>query len=355
MKRKLSVKSFILGMVAMALICSYIGPALADNLEVLLNAINIRVNGVQVARTGESMTLSNGDEVPFSIVYQGTTYLPLARLADITGMDAVWEPATGSAVLKDKPAPVPSPAPGGALDMSSSEAFIRDAAEKYSITLTDGNGYLSGPEGRGMMEEIDRGLALFSPAFIQTLASAYADYGARFILQLDRPSREEYGYIEWDGDLTISLRYDRDPEYNGITASVLAHELGHAVHYIVEEAIGEQRSEREIGAFNGRFSYAGNRYARVWNASTHGTTFAYDYSLYDYYEDVATIFELLVREPGEMRARLSDPRNKPLRDKTEYIRDMTYRHISPECAAVFAPLGAARAVSPDGSAPLKAA
>ena len=224
------------------------------------------------------------------------------------------------------------------LDMSSRQAFINDVRKSYHINISDRYGYLSGNTGRRHMRELNKCLSLFSPDFIKKLVAAYAEYDSRFIIRLERPSEDDAGYAKWDGDFTIGLHYDKDPDLNGITAGTLAHELGHAIHFMAEEEIGERRSEREMKSFNGRFSYAGSRYERVWNERSHGTTFAYDYAMYDYYEDIACIFEMLVSDPEGMKSRLLNPRNRPLFLKTRYIRDMAYKYISDECSAVFAPL-----------------
>ncbi|MCL2030543.1 MAG: CAP domain-containing protein [Oscillospiraceae bacterium] len=165
MKRNFSTMSFILGMVVMALIISCVVPALAltATLDVRLNEINIRLNGAQIAGAGESMTLDNGDVVPFSIVYQGTTYLPLGRLASLLDLNVSWDSATASAVLTDASSPTPEPkdtptlteeefarevlrltnlerAKAGLSPLSGDDALLNDAARvraREIITLFD--------------------------------------------------------------------------------------------------------------------------------------------------------------------------------------------------------------------------
>ena len=53
------------------------GLSAMQNIDVSMNAINISVEGVQKAQIGESYKLENGDKVPYSISYKGTTYLPI--------------------------------------------------------------------------------------------------------------------------------------------------------------------------------------------------------------------------------------------------------------------------------------
>jgi len=224
------------------------------------------------------------------------------------------------------------------LDMSSSAAFIADVMYVYEITLLDKAGFLSGEDGDFLMGEICHALSLFSPEFIRALVAEYREHRANFIIKLDVPSRTEFGITEWQRNLTITLHYDKEPDENGITAGVLAHEMAHAVHFIIEEYIGEERSELELRAFNGDFDYVGRNYESVWNPDIHGFYFAYDYSMADYYEDFATIVEMLIADPEEMLARFNDAQHEALILKTIYLRDIIYSYLSDACSDVFTPL-----------------
>ena len=225
------------------------------------------------------------------------------------------------------------------LDMSSAEAFIADVEYTYEVKLLDKFGFLSGSSGDSMMRELDKALSIFTPKFVRALVTEYKEYGSSFTISLEDYSSTEYGMTSWDEDLTISLHYDSDPEECGITAAVLAHELAHAAHFIIEEHIGETRSMLELRFFNGVHGYVEDDYEYVWIPDVHALYFAYDYGMYDYYEDFATIIELLVAFPGEMVDRLSDHRHEALAKKTTYLRDIMNSHISD--SNVFAPLNVA--------------
>ena len=146
------------------------------------------------------------------------------------------------------------------LDMSSAEAFVRDVSGVYSITLVDSHGYLSGADGRRLMEDICKCLSRFSPKFINRIAELYAEYGSRIILRLDDPQSKDSGYVEWKTDLTISMRYNPDPKKNRVSCAVLAHELGHAVHFLINDAVGKQKVEGDLKALNGSYAYLGSQY-----------------------------------------------------------------------------------------------
>jgi len=236
------------------------------------------------------------------------------------------------------------------LDMFSAEAFIADVNATYNIFLKDHLDHLSSHLGRGMMLELGYALSLFSPTFIRELVAEYEKHDASFIVELGDHNDFEYGITTWRRNLTIVLYHDRNPNRSGITAAVLTHELAHAAHFIIEEYIGEERSEREMTSFNGKLQYVEDMYDEVWRPDYHSFYFAYDYGMYDYYEDIATIMEWLVAEPDDMFERLSDHNYEALFGKAVYIRDIMYYYISDECSALFMPLYRAEEYREDAAA-----
>ena len=102
MKKFEKLKAFVLGVVITLLITTTISPVFAATIETVFNAINIKINGEQAASIGESYILDNGDEVPFSILYKGTTYLPLRKIAELYGKDVHYDDNTKTASINDK-------------------------------------------------------------------------------------------------------------------------------------------------------------------------------------------------------------------------------------------------------------
>ncbi|MDR1330003.1 MAG: copper amine oxidase N-terminal domain-containing protein [Oscillospiraceae bacterium] len=92
-----------------ALLLSSALPVLAAQIEAAFNIVNIVVDGKSVAKTGESYKLADGSEVPYSIAYKGTTYLPLKKLGEILGFDASWDEKTSTANVssEDRPGAIP--------------------------------------------------------------------------------------------------------------------------------------------------------------------------------------------------------------------------------------------------------
>lgn len=100
MKRLQVLKGFICGFLAAIVLLISI-PALAASIDVIFNPLNIVINGVKAASKGENYTLANGNEVPFSIVYKGTTYLPLRKLSELMGKELKLDSTTDTVYLND--------------------------------------------------------------------------------------------------------------------------------------------------------------------------------------------------------------------------------------------------------------
>lgn len=87
-------KGFIFGMVTMLVIFLLIPSSLAvgihEQIQVLLNQVNVQVDGQSVGQKGDKILLDNGSEVPFSILYEGTTYMPVRRLSEVLGLKVGW-------------------------------------------------------------------------------------------------------------------------------------------------------------------------------------------------------------------------------------------------------------------------
>ncbi|MDR1693044.1 MAG: CAP domain-containing protein [Oscillospiraceae bacterium] len=101
--KKVHLPSLLLGLSAAALFFTVTAPAKAEGQPITVNGINIRANGADIAKEGEPLRLTNGAEVPFSIGYNGTNYLPIGKMAELFGISAVWDGPTRTAVLGEEP------------------------------------------------------------------------------------------------------------------------------------------------------------------------------------------------------------------------------------------------------------
>jgi len=98
------VRGYLVGLLSAFIIFSSISVFAGDGLSMIsvaLNKINISINGNQVAKVGDTYTLANGKKVPFSILYEGTTYLPMRKLGELAGKNVKWYGETNTAGLND--------------------------------------------------------------------------------------------------------------------------------------------------------------------------------------------------------------------------------------------------------------
>jgi len=96
MKKHLT--GFLLGICATVLAMTLVVPAFADG-EFDFNRVIISVNGEQKAGLTENYTLDDGTQVPFSILYQQTTYMPMRKLSELMGFVINWNGNTNTVEL----------------------------------------------------------------------------------------------------------------------------------------------------------------------------------------------------------------------------------------------------------------
>lgn len=73
-----------------------------ESLHVVNNSVNITVDMEKIARIGDTYELSNGTAVPFSILYEGTTYLPVRKLSEIFGIGIGYDADTRTVLIDTK-------------------------------------------------------------------------------------------------------------------------------------------------------------------------------------------------------------------------------------------------------------
>ena len=106
MKRKLKdLKCICIGLV-IGIIITSTTPVIADSIQqkidVIINNVNIKINDETLANKNDNYTLANGQKIPYSILYKGTTYLPMRVVAESVGKDVSWDNATSTASINDK-------------------------------------------------------------------------------------------------------------------------------------------------------------------------------------------------------------------------------------------------------------
>lgn len=82
------IKGFISGAAAVALISAM--PAVAQNIDAYFNTVRINVDGVDAIQWNDEIELSDGTTAPTSIIYNGTTYLPMRKLSELFCKTVYW-------------------------------------------------------------------------------------------------------------------------------------------------------------------------------------------------------------------------------------------------------------------------
>ena len=86
---KKTIKGFVLGLIIATLLMSTVfGAGVKKTIEVAFNSINLTVNGNKV----------DAD----TILYQGTTYVPLRAVGEMLGKNVGWDGDTNTASINDK-------------------------------------------------------------------------------------------------------------------------------------------------------------------------------------------------------------------------------------------------------------
>lgn len=99
---KNTIKGIIIGIIiSTVLLSSVFAASNSVTISAVLNNIAISINGENKAKPGEMYTLASGIQVPYSINYQGTTYLPLRKVAELLGKNVEYIAGSNTASITD--------------------------------------------------------------------------------------------------------------------------------------------------------------------------------------------------------------------------------------------------------------
>lgn len=123
-------------------------PFALNGAEFLFNKLRININGVDCVQWGEEIKLDNGNVVPYSILYKGTTYLPLRKIGEFNNKKVCWNGDTNTAALVDAP---------------SQENILTEKADKngnlwtyYTFSTRENEKYLGVKETKRGFERVYR-------------------------------------------------------------------------------------------------------------------------------------------------------------------------------------------------------
>lgn len=129
--KKTNLRAFCAGALTTVALLGCVSGALAASASgnVSFNSVNLSMAGEAIFSKRQNLELASGEEVPSSIVYTdstggGTTYLPLAYIAQLLDVPVSWHAATGTVVIN-----------GGNVVVNT-DVILQDLAEKW---LVDGD------------------------------------------------------------------------------------------------------------------------------------------------------------------------------------------------------------------------
>lgn len=174
MKRFEKSKGFLAGMLVMLFICITIVPAAAAGIELVVNKMNLRINHTVEAEIGGNYERGDGGSVPSTILYEGTTYIPIRMFGEIYGQDVYYGENTKTAYLFD------------IIDQANFQCdiMILEGAENFR----DIGGYI-GTDGKAVNKGVflrSAGLTKLTDADIKAITDKYD-----ISLDLDFRSEEE--------------------------------------------------------------------------------------------------------------------------------------------------------------------
>lgn len=106
------IKGIITGIAISAVIAAI--PVLAQQTDMLFNTVRININGIDRIQWDENLTLSDGTTAPTSILYHGTTYLPVRRVSELLEKDVYWNGDSNTVTITN----------------SSSQTYVEPLVEK---------------------------------------------------------------------------------------------------------------------------------------------------------------------------------------------------------------------------------
>ena len=158
--------------------------AFATVVSASFNKINIEVDGGLKAVSGEYFVRTTGD-VPYSILYMGTTYLPLAKVCEFVGKDVSWDGNTRTVTISNPSGPVDGAPDSTAEPKDHQDVSIDCVFDSLNIVV---NGQTFARPGT----QFDRGAGMMVPYSLLYRGTTYLPLAA--VCQIVGKD------ISWDGE-----------------------------------------------------------------------------------------------------------------------------------------------------------
>ncbi len=241
------MKNFIKGMITGLLLGSIIVsvPILAENIDVLFNTVRININGMDEIQWNNEIELANGSTVPSSILYNGTTYLPIRKISECMNNEVYWNGDTNTVSITRQKQNIKT--------ITEKPDSYGHLWEYYTFTDEKGNHYIGAKDDT---RKYDRVYLIAGDSIRITENEIY-------FVRL-------YGGSYWFGQLT-KLSFANDPNTQDGTE---IKKLELKSPYGAEEWF-YGHLEKDCVIFDGDYLYYACNFQS--NASPHGQLIAYNY------------------------------------------------------------------------------
>ncbi len=223
-------------------------------------------------------------------------------------------PDGNNGIANPSVSPVPVPVVSGAAKTAA------EFTSKYGVTFTDPNNLYKNAKYSDMM---DRVMSSYSPKLISAMAAIFKKNGMNMVVEI-RNATAESKREGLDGEAFTDGKQAKFVIYapSGMTDGIITHEFGHLVHYALEYKISADKLQKEWVSLNKGAPYNENY------TSADKFIFADEYGSTDFYEDVASSFEVLAENPANLNKYKTDAAYSAIWGKFKLLKSWCETNLS---------------------------
>lgn len=204
--------------------------------------------------------------------------------------------------------------PSDIFEMEFLKVDKAELEEKYGVTIGVEDGFYPKEVLLNMLDKI---YSRFPEGLIKEITSYYKSKGINTTISFTYKQTDLGGSFTDNGNGVV-INYYPNSIADKFGEWVIAHEMGHYVHKYINSVYGYTKFKNEWTSLNNGFVY-NNDYVNQWT-DKHADYFVRNYSLKNYSEDFATVFEDIAGYPPEgFRNRVLKDGNFPLKQKVDLL------------------------------------
>ena len=189
--------------------------------------------------------------------------------------------------------------------------------DKYGLVVKTEEGFWP---VENLMQMTDTIYEHFPKGLIQEMTAYYKKKGRNVVLNFKYVETNLGGSFS-DQGTHIYLNFYPNPIGDKFGEWTIAHETGHLVHKYINDRYGYNKFKDGWLVFNQGIPYQSNWLGAL--KEGYEEIFVRDYSMQNYSEDVATLFELLAgSNPYDIRNKMMETADFPLGNKIDYLTEI---------------------------------